>query len=154
MNQGEINKLLKEAIALKKEANALKDKANLKTAEEIRLFKKGNIEYRAIVDNLKDKNTELNEAKQSQKELVDNYIQQESKLKGLTGLQASLVDKDRARIKIMSDAKNLDEGKRKTFESIASLQNDLLNTSSEDVIAQSEINRQLDAHYDSLGSTR
>ena len=154
MNQGEINKLLKEAIALKKEANALKEKANLKTAEEIRLFKKSNVEYKAIVDNLKDKNTELNEAKSAQKELVDNYIQQESKLKGLTGLQASLVDKDRARIKIMADAKNLDEGKRKTFESIASLQNDLLNTSSEDVVAQSEINRQLDAHYDSLGSTR
>jgi hypothetical protein len=153
MTQGEINKLLKEAIALKKEANALKDKANLKTAEEIRLFKKSNDEYRAIISNLKDKNTELNEAKGSQKELVDNYIQQESKLKGLTGLQASLVDKDRARIKIMADAKNLDESKRKTFESIASLQNDLLNTSSEDVVAQSEINRQLDAHYNSLGPT-
>ena len=154
MNQGEINKLLKEGIALKKEANALLEKSNLKTAEEIRLFKKSNKEYKEIVANLKDKNTELNEAKSTQKELVDNYIQQESKLKGLTGLQASLADHERRRIATMANAKNLDEGKRKTFESIASLQNDLLQTSAEDIVTQAEINRQLDSHYADLEGAR
>ena len=154
MTQKEINAAIKEGIALKKAANKLIDDANLKTAEEIRLFKKSNAEYKKIIEDLKDKNAELAEAKSIQKDIVDTYIQQESKLKGLTGLQASLVDKDRARIQIMANAKNLDEEKRKTFQSIAELQNDLLNTSAEDVVTQAEINRQLDAHYSDLEGAR
>jgi len=150
MTQKEINAAIKEGIALKKAANKLIDDANLKTAEEIRLFKKSNEAYKKIIADLKDKNAELAEAKATQKEIVDTYIQQESKLKGLTGLQASLVDKDRARIQIMANAKNLDEEKRKTFQSIAELQNDLLNSSAEDVVTQAEINRKLDGHYKEL----
>jgi len=150
MTQKEINAAIKEGIALKKAANKLIDDANLKTAEEIRLFKKSNEAYKKIIADLKDKNAELAEAKATQKEIVDTYIQQEAKLKGLTGLQASLVDKDRARIQIMANAKNLDEEKRKTFQSIAELQNDLLNSSAEDVVTQAEINRKLDGHYKEL----
>ena len=154
MTQGEINKLLKEGIALKKQANALLEQANLKTEKEILLFKKSNDAYKDIVASLKEKNAEIQEAKSAQKEIVDNYIQQEAKLKGLTGLQASLADHERRRITTMANAKNLDDGKRKTFESIASLQNELLQTSAEDVITQAEINRQLDSHYADLEGAR
>jgi hypothetical protein len=54
----------------------------------------------------------------------------------------------------MANMKNLDEDKRKTFDSIASLQQDLLALSSEDVIARREIGRQLDAHYKDLEGAR
>lgn len=154
MNQKEINAALKEANALKKEALDLLNQQNLKSAEAVASYKKTNKEYKAIVEKIKNVNSEIREAKDQNKELIDTYIQQEAKLKGLTGLQASLVDKDRARIQIMANAKNLDADKRKTFESIASLQNDLLNTSSEDVVTQAEINRQLDAHYKDLEGAR
>jgi len=153
MNQKEINAALKEANALKKEALNLLNQQNLKSAEAVASYKKTNKEYKAIVEKIKNVNSEIKEAKEQNKELIDNYIQQEAKLKGLTGLQASLVDKDRARIQIMANAQNLDAEKRKTFESIASLQNDLLNTSSEDVVTQAAINKKLDDHYESLGPT-
>lgn len=154
MNQKEINKAIQEGIVLKKQALKLIEDANLKSEEQIQKFKKTNEEYKGIVQNLKDINSEIQESKQNQQNLVDSYVQQEQKLKGLSGLQASLVDKDRARIELQARAKNLDQTKADTFNSIASLQNDLLNTSSEDVVQQAEINRKLDEHYASIEGSR
>lgn len=158
----------KETIDLMKQASELRNAAKAKLEEITKeILKQGDISeaqarieakkrdvYKNIVSELKEINSQVQEQKSAQKELVDNYIQQESKLKGLTGIQASLVGHERKRIGIMSNAKNLNEDKRKAFESIASLQNDLLNTSSEDIVARAEINRQLDDHYTSLDGSR
>ena len=158
----------KETIDLLKQASKLRNAAKVELENITKeLLKQGDISeaqarieakksssYKNIVSQLKEINSQVQEQKSAQKLLVDNYIQQESKLKGLTGIQASLVEHERKRIGIMSNAKNLDEDKRKAFESIASLQNDLLNTSSEDTVARAEINRQLDDHYTSLDGSR
>lgn len=154
MNQQDLNNAIKEGIALKKEANKLIDEANLKTAQEISNFKKTNQAYVQIVKRLKEVNTEVKEAKDAQRELVGQYVQQEAKLKGLTGLQASLSGLEGKRLQKMANMGKLDEAKRKTFDTIASLQNDLLNTSSEDVIAQADIKRQLDEQYKDLEGAR
>ena len=158
----------KETIDLLKQASKLRNAAKVELENITKeLLKQGDISeaqarieakksssYKNIVSQLKEINSQVQEQKSAQKLLVDNYIQQESKLKGLTGIQASLVEHERKRIGIMSNAKNLDEDKRKAFESIASLQNGLLNTSSEDTVARAEINRQLDDHYTSLDGSR
>jgi hypothetical protein len=154
MNQQDLNNAIKEGIALKQQANKLIDEANLKSAEEIANFKKTNEAYKEIVKRLKEVNTEVKEARDTQKELIGQYVQQESRLKGLTGLQASLSELESKRIQKMANMKNLDDSRRKTFDTIASLQNDLLNTSAEDVIAQADINRQLDEQYKDLDGVR
>jgi hypothetical protein len=154
MNQQDLNNAIKEGIALKQQANKLIDEANLKSAEEIANFKKTNEAYKEIVSRLKEVNTEVKEARDTQKELIGQYVQQESRLKGLTGLQASLSELESKRIQKMANMGKLDENRRKTFDTIASLQNDLLNTSAEDVIAQADINRQLDQQYKDLEGVR
>jgi hypothetical protein len=154
MNQQDLNNAIKEGIALKKQANKLIDDANLKSIQEIANFKKTNEAYTDIVKRLKEVNTEVKEARDTQKELIGQYAQQESRLKGLTGLQSSLSELESKRIQKMANMGKLDENRRKTFDTIASLQNDLLNTSAEDVIAQADINRQLDEQYKDLEGVR
>ena len=154
MNQQDLNNAIKEGIALKKAANVLIDEANLKTAEQIANFKKTNDAYKQIVQRLKEVNSEVKEARDTQRELVGQYVQQESRLKNLTGLQASLSGLEHTRIQKMANMGKLDEDRRKTFDTIASLQNDLLNTSAEDVITQADINRKLDEHYKDLEGVR
>ena len=157
----------KETVEYLKEAARLREMSRIKIREltvelmkqkgiseaQARIEAKKNEEYKGIVNQLKEINSLIQEQKREQKELIDDYIQQESRLKGLTGLQASLSTLERKRIGIMSNNK-IDEDKRRTFDSIASLQNDLLNTSAEDVVTQAEINRKLNAHYRELEGVR
>lgn len=152
--QEKINELLREQNRLRRDAKQQLAEAGATTAQQIKDFKAGNELYRERIDRLKQINEELKEQRDTQKQLVDDYIQQEAKLKGLTGLQASLSTLEHKRLNAMANMKNLDEDKRKTFDSIASLQQDLLALSSEDVIARREIGRQLDAHYKDLEGAR
>jgi hypothetical protein len=122
-----------------------------KTESERLTIKEGQA-YKENLKLLREINEQIKEVQDETKNTIDNYISIESRLKGLTGLQSSLVNTERERIKIMVNAGNLDKEKRETFDSIASLQNDLLSTSSEDIVQQAEINRQLDSLYSSLGS--
>jgi hypothetical protein len=152
--QEKINALLREQNALRKEAKQQLSDAGAVTAQQIKSFRDSNIDYKERLDRLKQINEELKEQKDTQKQLVNDYIAQESKLKGLTGLQSSLATLEHKRLNSMSNMKNLDGDRRKTFDSIASLQQDLLALSSEDVIARREIGRQLDAHYEDLKGVR
>lgn len=153
-DQSKINELERERTRLKRDALKLIEESGLKDAAAIRDFKKGNPEYRKRINDLKTINQELKEQSIIQKQLIDDYIAQEEKLKGLTGLQSSLSTKEHKRLQMMANMKNLDEDKRKTFDSIASLQQQLLGLSSEDVIARKEIGRQLDSHYADLEGSR
>lgn len=152
--QEKINNLLREQNTLRKEAKKDLAEAGAITAQQIKAFRDSNDDYKERLDRLKQINEELKEQRDTQKQLVDDYIQQESKLKGLTGLQASLSTLEHKRLNSMANMKNLDDDKRRTFDSIASLQQDLLALSSEDVIARREIGRQLDAHYADLEGVR
>lgn len=152
--QEKINALLREQVALRKEAKRQLAEAGAVTAQQIKAFRDSNNDYKERLDRLKQINEELKEQRDTQKQLVDDYIAQEAKLKGLTGLQASLSTLEHKRLNSMANMKNLDEDRRRTFDSIASLQQDLLGLSSEDVIARREIGRQLDAHYADLEGVR
>jgi hypothetical protein len=152
--QEKINALLREQNKLRREAKQQLADAGATTAQQIKDFKAGNDLYSQRIDRLKEINEQLQTERESQKQVIDEYIQQEGRLKGLTGLQASLSTLEHKRLNAMANMKNLDEDKRKTFDSIASLQQDLLALSSEDVIARREIGRQLDAHYADLEGVR
>ena len=152
--QEQINTLLREQNALRKEAKQQLADAGAITTQQIKEFRDANPAYKERIDRLKQINEELREQRDTQKTLVDNYIAQESKLKNLTGLQASLATMEHKRLNSMTNMRNLDVDRRKTFDSISSLQQELLTLSSEDVIARREIGRQLDAHYADLEGVR
>lgn len=152
--QEQINTLLREQNALRKEAKQQLAEAGAITTQQIKEFRDANPAYKERIDRLKQINVELREQRDTQKTLVDNYIAQESRLKNLTGLQASLATMEHKRLNSMTNMRNLDVDRRKTFDSISSLQQELLTLSSEDVIARREIGRQLDAHYADLEGVR
>jgi hypothetical protein len=155
------NELLREAAELRKKqkadlervTNELMTQKNLSEALAREEAKKLDL-YKAQATELKYIVEQHNEIKADTKETIQSYITQEKGLKSLTGLNASLVERERVRLEIMSNARNLDKGKQQIFESIASLQNDLLQTSAEDLIQKAEIERQLDEHYESLEGVR
>ena len=152
--QEQINTLLREQNALRKEAKQQLADAGAITTQQIKEFRDANPAYKERIDRLKQINEELREQRDTQKTLVDNYVAQESRLKNLTGLQASLATMEHKRLNSMTNMRNLDVDRRKTFDSISSLQQELLTLSSEDVIARREIGRQLDAHYADLEGVR
>jgi predicted phage-related endonuclease len=80
------------------EQKALLDEMLKGKTEEERLIVKQQQRYKEVLNVLKEINEQVRELKDENKIVVDNLIQQESKLKGLTGIQASLVNLDRQRI--------------------------------------------------------
>jgi hypothetical protein len=149
-----INKLLREATVLRKEALDILEKESKGSAELAANIKKTNKAYKEKVSQLKDINKEIVDQKQASMDLLKGYASQEASLKGLTGTQASLVAGDRERLKKMAYMKNMDSDKVKTFNSIASLQNDLLALSSEDEIQKESINEQLNIEYGKIEKVR
>jgi hypothetical protein len=113
---------------------------------------KASKEYKDQVTILKEGNEQLRERLNLQKQSIDSLIQQEGKLKGLTGLQSSLADQDRQRIQLQD---KIDGSYSKTHEalnSIASLNQELLSLSSEDVIAKRHIEDSISNQlYDLIG---
>lgn len=148
--QEEINNLLREANKLKKEALKLIEESGAKTKSEISDFKKNNQDYKERIQLLKDINERVRDIKEANIRIIDDYIRQEKSVRNLSGLQSSLASIESNRLNKMISMKNLDDDKRKTFDSIAALQHELASLSAEDVIAKQHINNQLDDYYRQL----
>ena len=110
----------------------LDDMLKGKTDEERLLIKQDKV-YKAILSKLKEINEQVKEIQSDNKIVVDNLIQQESKLKGLTGIQASLVNLDRERI---TAQQTLSSDTQDAINSIASMNQELLSMSAEDAIGR------------------
>ena len=118
---------------LRKESKAYLDELLAgKTAEE-RIDAKKLPAYKNQLAKLKEINEQVREIQSNNKIVVDSLIQQESKLKGLTGIQASLVNLDRDRLTIQQGLKGPIQD---SINSIASLNQELLSMSVEDSVAR------------------
>jgi len=131
---------------LRRESKAYLDELLAGKTAEGRIDAKKLPEYKAQLAKLKEINEQIKEIQANHKIVVDSLIQQESKLKGLTGIQASLVNLDRDRLKIQQGLKGPTQD---AINSIASLNQDLLSMSAEDSVArelqEKSINEQIAA---------
>jgi hypothetical protein len=128
-----ISKELKDLQDRRAEQKAILDDMLKGKTEEDRLTVKQNQKYKETIKILKEINEQTQEYQAENKIVIDNLIQQESKLKGLGGIQASLVSLDRERL---TAQQNLDGSVQNSINSIASLNQDLLSMSREDSIAR------------------
>ena len=135
----------------KEQKNLLNEMLEGKT-EEQRITLKQTAEYKQQVNILREINEQVKEIASENKIRVDNLIQQESKLKGLSGIQASLVQSDRERIELQQ---SLSSEVQTSINDISSLNNDLLALSSEDSIARAltidQINEQIEGIIEQRG---
>lgn len=144
----EIRKLKESTTAAKAEMDRLLGSAEGLERNAIKASKA----YKDQVIILRENNEQLKELLDIQKQSVDALIQQEGRLKGLSGLQASLVSLDRERIGLQD---KIDGSYSKTHEavnSIASLNQELLSMSAEDVIGKKRIEESISNQlYDLIG---
>lgn len=124
---------LKELQERRKAQKDLLDQELAGLTEEQRIAKKNTAEYKAKVAVLREINEQVKELQENNKVVLDSLIEQESKLKGLKGLQASLVDLDRERLKAQQ---LLDADTQAGLNSVAALNQELLAMSAEDVIGR------------------
>ena len=127
------NDELKNLQQRRVEQKALLDEMLKGKTEEERLIVKQQQNYKAVLNVLKEINEQVKEIQSDNKIAVDNLIQQESKLKGLTGIQASLVNLDRQRI---TAQQTLGSDTQDAINSIASMNQELLAMSAEDSIGR------------------
>lgn len=99
--------------------------------------------YKQTVSELKEIVSQVEEAKRKQKEGIESLKSQEQSLKGLSGLQASLVEQDRKRIEILAKNPKMADATKEKLASIASLNQELLQTSAEDVVTRDHITRSI-----------
>ena len=149
-NQADINKLLREANAIKREAQKILSDEIKKTGALAADIKKSNDDYKEQVALLKDINEKITTQRQTTKEQIDTFKSQEQALKGLTGLQASLVATEREKIKLLADTSSMYPAQRESLESISQLNQELLKTSAEDVISRADIKKSIDAEIAAL----
>lgn len=124
---------LKDLQQRRAELKALLDERLKGLSAEQHLIEKQDIGYKKIVSELKEINEQVKEIQSETKINVDNLIQQESKLKGLTGIQSSLVSLDRQRI---ASQQALNSDAQSAINSIASMNQELLSMSAEDAVGR------------------
>ena len=127
------NDELKNLQQRRAEQKALLDEMLKGKTDEERLTIKQDKLYKSILSKLKEINEQVREIQSENKINIDNLIQQESKLKGLTGIQASLVNLDRERI---TAQQTLGSETQDAINSIASMNQELLSMSAEDSIGR------------------
>ena len=147
-SQRDINELLAKAAQYRNAAKkALEDETKeiIKQkgiSEELaRIEARKTKAYKEQADSLKEIVSQVNEAKRVQKENIETLMSQEKSLKGLTGLQASLVEQDRRRIQILSEDPKIRDNTKSKLDSIASLNKELLDTSAEDAVTRDYLQR-------------
>jgi hypothetical protein len=144
----EIKRLKDQQAAAKAEMDRMLANA---TAQE-RIEIKKSTAYKNQVKLLKEANVQAAELLSNQKASVDALIQQESRLKGLKGLQASLVSDDRTRIELQDKIDGSYHKSHEAINSIADLNQKLLSLSAEDIVARNKIEKQIsDQLYDLIG---
>jgi len=156
-SQKETNELLKQALGYEKEARKIlaektKELMTQKGLSEAsaKIEARKNKDFKEQVELVKEIRGQLADAKREASETIGVLMQQEKSLKGLTGIQASLVNHERAKIDILANGGRMSENTRNTLESISSLNQELLQTSAEDVVTRGELERQIEGQLKGL----
>jgi hypothetical protein len=117
----------------KAELKALLDAELAGKTESERLTIKEGTAYKNNLKLLKEMNEQILEIKSNNKITIDSLIEQESKLKGLSGIEASLVELNKKRL---ISQQELEPAIQESINSIASMNQELLSMSAEDNIAR------------------
>jgi hypothetical protein len=108
--------------------------------------------YKDQVKILKDINEQVVELLSNQKQSTQAIMQQEARLKGLSGLQSSLVSQDRQRLSLQDKIDGSYKTTHESINSIASLNQELLSLSAEDFITRGKIEESISKQlYDLIG---
>jgi hypothetical protein len=154
----------KETIEYLKEASKLRKDAEgeLKRLTDLLMSQKGISEatarieakkektYKDIVDQLKEVNSQVKELRDAQKEVVGSLMQEEQKLKSLTGLQQSIAGIERRKLDLFAKQNSMHENQKDAFGRISELNKELLELSAEDKISRAEISRQIEHELEQL----
>ena len=117
-------------------------------------IKKTNDEYKEQIGLLKEVNSQLSGMKQSSHDRVDTLASEQKALKGLTGLQQSLVGFEKTKIESLLLNKKLNGGVYDKIQKISGLNKELAGLSSEESIQRSIIKEKLKDEYNSLKGAR
>jgi len=150
LSQAEINKLLRDANAIKNDAKKILDDEVKRTGALTDEIKKSNSAYKEKVRLLREINEQIQNSRTISKEQISDLMQQEQSLKGLTGIQASFVDSERKRLEYSKNGLDMYPATEAKLSSIASLNQELLGLSAEDVISRAEIIRQIESQMGSM----
>lgn len=146
-----ISQELKDLQQRRAEQKALLDEMLKGKSEEERLIIKADAGYKNILNILREVNEQVKDIQSENNTVVTTLIQQESRLKGLTGLQASLVNLDRQRI---TAQQTLGAETQESINSIASLNQELLAMSAEDVIGRQLKLKSINAEIEALRTSK
>jgi hypothetical protein len=141
------NDELKELQRRRAEQKALLDESLRGKTEEERLIIKQTTAYKNNLNILREINEQVKDIQTENKTVVDTLMQQESKLKSLKGIQASLVSLDRERI---TAQQTLSGDTQEAINSIAAMNQELLAMSADDVIGRELVKKQIDEALDTL----
>jgi len=150
LSQAEINKLLRDANTIKNDAKKILDDEVKRTGALADEIKKSNSAYKEKVKLLREINQQIQSSRTISKEQISDLMQQEQSLKGLTGIQSSFVDSERKRLEYSRNGLDMYPTTEAKLSSIASLNQELLGLSAEDVISRAEIIRQIESQMGSM----
>lgn len=110
--------------------------------------------YKEAVSVLKELNEQAAELKAKNKDRIDTLIAEEGRLKGLSGLQSLTVEHERRKLNMLSSMPGLNDKVRASIQKISGLNQELLQTSSEDKITRDEIKKKIDEELATLKGKR
>jgi hypothetical protein len=106
--------------------------------------------YKDIVNQLKEVNSQVKELRDAQKEVVGSLMQEEQKLKSLTGLQQSIARIERRKLDLFAKQNSMHKNQKDAYGRISELNKELLELSVEDKISRAEISRQIEHELEQL----
>lgn len=147
-----LNEFRKQISDLKKQMNEMLRQAGGDTLARADI--KASAEYKALIVQLKEINSQILEVKKTTKDYVDSLINQQSKAKELKGIYSQLGNLDLERIKKQSQNLNMDADKVKQFEKISDLNKQLAQLSAEDSISRQLIQKEIESELKDLEGSR
>ena len=142
---------LKQAASLKAKAKAQMEevtqelmKQNKLSEAAARIEARKDDKVKAYIAQLKEINSQIKEQRDTQKQAIDNLMQQEQKVKSFTGLQQSIVGFEREKIKLLAQEGSMHQNQKDAFGRISELNQELLQLSAEDVVSRGEISRRIE----------
>ena len=147
-----IKELQAETSRLKKEMQDLLKEAGGDALARAAI--KAKPEYKALIVQIKEVNSQVLEIKNTTKDYTDRLIQQQSSAKKLTGIYTQLGKLDLKRVEKQAGALKMDADKVKQFEKISDLNQQLAQLSAEDSISKQLIQKEIQNELKDLEGSR
>jgi len=147
-----LNEFRRQISDIKTQMNEMLKKAGGDTLARATI--KAKREYKDLIVQLKEINSQILEVKKRTEDYVDSLISQQSKAKELKGIYSQLGNLDLERIKKQSQNLNMDADKVKQFEKISDLNKQLAQLSAEDSISRQLIQKEIESELKDLEGSR